>query len=153
MPQNQGASVADLQRQLKQYEAVFAMMQGGGQGGGSGLPGLPGGNFLNLDPKDTASRVEALQAIPTRAPRGTSAQEMGFAPSGVQFTGGSPHEQDFTAKRIQNAIFLLNQLQKGGFFEMLKNRGGSQGSTPATNSVQTGQAPYGGPLDLLKGLR
>ena len=150
MSQHKGASIADLQRQLKQYEAIFAMSQAGG-GLGGGLPGLPGGGLLNLNPEDIASRVQALQSIPTRAERGTSAQEMGFAPSGLVFTGGSPHKQDFTAKRIQNAIFLLNQLQQGGFFEMLKNRGGS---TPATNSVQTGQASYGAGIpDLLRGLR
>lgn len=113
---------------------------------------MNGQDLLSFNGPNNFGQVRAGTQIPFPAGRGVSQGEMGYAPSGIAFTGGSPHQLDFTGRRIQNAIFLADQLAK-----VLMKKKGVVPNVPAENSVMANQAPYGsdmaGIMDLLKGLR
>ena len=124
---------ADYEKALQMAQMFYAMQ---GQGGGNGLPQLPGQNLLQQG--GVVDVVKALQNIPMRAPTGITPEELGgYAPSGMMFTGGSPFKHDFTPERIQNTIYLLNQLAP--FFMNKKKPPTAKG-----NSVETGQPGYSG---------
>lgn len=134
MPHQPTAS--DLLSQLEMMKAALAL-----QGG----LGLPGGNLLRL-----GGEVRALQDIPITAGRGVGGGELGFAPQGTIFTGGSPHELDFTGRRVQNAIFLLDQLARS---EVVKNLFKKKARPTAQNSVTADQEGFQPIIDLLRVLR
>jgi hypothetical protein len=80
---------------------------------------LPGQNLLSLDPMQSLDRMRSLPGIPNEVPAYAPQQELGFGPRGTIFTGGSPHEIDFTGRRVKNAAFLLDELRKSGLFDNL----------------------------------
>lgn len=110
------------------------------------LGGLQGQNYLQLGMNDKG------MLIPRQREPGMTGNELGFAPSGLIFTGGSPYKPQTTGANIQNALFLVDQLVKSGIFNGVGKSG--KGSTPVQNSVMLGQAPYGyaGGINLLGGL-
>jgi hypothetical protein len=114
------------------------------------LGGLPGMDLFRLGGLGQVEQARALGAIPTRR-SGFAQNELGFSPGGpnINFTGGSPHEQDFTGQRVQNVIFLLDQLVRSGILGKKKPQSNIAGTSIDRNA---GPANYGG-IDLLKGLR
>lgn len=129
MPTNdpQGTNPSDILSMIEGMKALGLLNQIGGH------------NILQLG--DTSVNAQSGLQIPTPANRGVNAGELGFAPQGVVFTGGSPYPINNTGRNIQNSLFLLDQLLKSGMFGDLK---GSRGKNqpPANNSVMKNQAPY-----------
>ena len=129
-----GANPSDIMAMVEAMKALQA------------LGGLQGANYLQLGQNE-----KGIQ-IPTPAARGMSGNELGFAPQGLIFTGGSPYKPDNRGKDIQSGLFLLDQLLKSGLFGNLSGKGGKP---PAQNSVMANQPGYGyaGGFDPLAGLR
>lgn len=106
---SQDYSLADIMKAIEGLKASGALQLGQ----------LPGMDLLSLGDGNVLERIRALQNITTPASRGVSGGELGFAPQGTIFTGGSPHQIDFTGRRLQNMAFLISQLG-----ELFKKSGG-----------------------------